>query len=157
MLFDLALSFVNLLDLSRELCHAFITKSTYTTSLSHFYTGSRLIHSTIKSRFSFWKYIFTNLIFPQRTWLYKKRERKKNKRKLEHKCSWVQLSSKKEEKGSHAPCKEKRRRDKEKWHHPPSYPLTYLGLWLHDMTLLGSIAWLSKISRTNRPSFDPYL
>ena len=89
---------------------------------------------------------------------YLKKERKKKKRKLEHKCSWVQLSSKKrEEKDSHAPCKEKRRRDKEKRHHPPSYPLTYLGLWLHDMTLLGSIAWLSKISRTNMPSFDPYL
>jgi len=33
-----------------------------------------------------------------------------------------------EEKDSHAPCKEKTRRDKEKRHHPPSYPPTYLGL-----------------------------
>ena len=30
MLFDLTLSFANLWDLSRELCHAFITKTIYT-------------------------------------------------------------------------------------------------------------------------------
>ena len=82
MLFDLTLSFANLWDLSRELCHDFITKSTYTTSLSHFYTGSRLIHSTIKSCFSFWKYIFTNPLFPQRTWLSKKERERKRKESL---------------------------------------------------------------------------
>jgi hypothetical protein len=36
--------------------------------------------------------------------------------------------SKKEKRDGHAPCKEKRRRNKEKRHHPPFHPPTYLGL-----------------------------